>query len=130
MGKNPAQKAKANAATAKDKDVVRVEAKTKKKKVAKVIVAADERCCKISKCKRPYRAKGYCQSHYKMWKRGEYGLARYKTCKANDCRKPMTLNRHGLCEDHFQSIYVKGVAAPKPAATPAPAKEEKQAQAS
>ena len=26
-----------------------------------------EAACKIEKCKRPYRAKGYCNVHYKKW---------------------------------------------------------------
>lgn len=129
MGKNPAQKAKAQKAAAADQPVeAKVEAKTKKKP-AKVAKASGERACKIAKCKHEYRAKGYCNAHYKKWKRGEYGLARYKTCKASECRKPMTLNRHGLCEEHFQSIYVKGVAAPKPAAPAKETKENKEAAA-
>ena len=27
--------------------------------------------CTVEGCKRPYRAKGYCVTHYKLWRRGE-----------------------------------------------------------
>src|SRR4051812_17424462 len=64
--------------------------------------------CRITSCKREFRAKGYCKFHYKQWRQGKFGLARYKTCKDNNCRKPMAMNRHGYCEDHFQGYYVKG----------------------
>ena len=57
--------------------------------------------CSIEGCKRPYRAKGYCVTHYKLWRRGEVEghTARYKTCTKEACRKP---RMHGsLCEEHF-----------------------------
>lgn len=123
MGKNPAQKAKEQAAKAAD--AVVSSRKTKEKKTTKKKVVAKEaaeRGCKIAKCKREYRAKGYCRVHYKKWRRGEYGLARYKTCGSMDCKKPMVVNHFGLCEDHFQSQFVRGEAAPK-AAAPAPAEK-------
>lgn len=130
MGKNPAQKAKAVEAANKDKVVDRpARAKKVAKASAKAAPTAAVEACKIAKCKREYRAKGYCNVHYKKWKQGEFGLARYKTCKSPECRKPIVQNRHGFCEDHFQSIYVKGVAAPKPAAPAKEAKESKEAAA-
>ncbi len=119
MGKKPAQK---SAVEAKKKVASKVE---KTKKAVKAVVAKPEgdahESCKIKGCKREYRAKGYCKAHYRKWPQGEYGVARYKTCHSTDCRKPMVLNRHGLCEDHFQKYYVKGEAAPvaAPAAKPA-----------
>jgi len=77
--------------------------------------------CKIEKCKRPYRAKGYCQVHYKKWRRGEYGVGRYKTCNNEGCRKPMAKNT-GLCAEHQEALMkskqkTASVAAPAPAAT-------------
>lgn len=57
--------------------------------------------CKIKDCKRPYRAKGYCNVHYKKWRQGEYGKARYKTCGNEGCRKP--LHRFGMCAEHFEA---------------------------
>lgn len=90
--------------------------------------------CKVASCKRGYRAKGYCTSHYREWRHGKFGVARYKTCSDFECRKPMAKNRHGYCEDHFQNYYVKGLEVHKaPTAAPAaepkasPPKEEKAA---
>ncbi len=87
----------------------------------------EEQSCKIKKCKRSYKAKGYCVAHYKQWRNGKFGLSRYKTCGQMDCRKPMTKNRHGYCEDHFQAIYVKGTMSA--AAAPEKKKEEAPAAA-
>ena len=67
--------------------------------------------CKVKSCKRTYRAKGYCVAHYRKWRHGAFGIARYKTCSSTDCRKPMVVNRHGFCEEHFQKFYVKGESA-------------------
>lgn len=129
MGKNPAQKAKE--IEAKKKAETKTEAPAKVAKKKKVVAKAEgEKCCKIKSCKREYRAKGYCRMHYKKWRRGEYGMARYKTCKDFECRKPMAQNRHGYCEDHFQNYYVKGMEVHKVVAPAAPAKEEKPAAAS
>jgi hypothetical protein len=59
-----------------------------------------EQKCSKEGCKRPYRAKGYCVTHYKQWRRGELEghKARYNTCSKEGCRKPAT--RAGLCEEH------------------------------
>ena len=68
--------------------------------------------CSIEKCKRPYRAKGLCVTHYKLWRRGElegWGT-RYKTCSKEGCRKKRELG--GLCAEHAG----KGAAAEAPAA--------------
>ena len=64
--------------------------------------------CQVKGCKRPYRAKGYCVTHFKEWRRGELGKARYRRCKKEGCNKPMV--RRGLCAEHV---------APKAAAAPA-----------
>lgn len=101
-----------------------------KKSAPAVIDIKTLRCgksCTIKNCKRQYKAKGYCKTHYKKWRLGEYGKARYKTCVNRDCHAARVRNRHGFCEEHFQNYYVKGMAqtkapAPeKPAAKPASA---------
>ncbi|MBI4402818.1 MAG: hypothetical protein HY537_01580 [Deltaproteobacteria bacterium] len=79
--------------------------------------------CRVGSCKRAYRAKGYCASHYRKWRRGEYGKARYKICHAMDCRRAMVQNRHGYCDDHYQNFYVKGIKTPKPVAAKPEQKE-------
>lgn len=113
MGKKPAAKslesAKATEAKKVDKEV-KVEAEeSKKPKKHAASKAAKPTSCKIKSCKRDYRAKGYCRVHYKKWRQGEYGVARYKTCSEFECRKSMARNRHGYCEDHYQNYYVKGM---------------------
>lgn len=59
-----------------------------------------ERKCSVEGCKRPYRAKGYCVTHYKTWRRGELEghRARYKLCSKEGCKKPA--GRYGLCDEH------------------------------
>ncbi len=104
---------KAAAAAGAKSDVVGSATKKEAAKAVKVHHEHKDRAkqhCKMKSCKREYRAKGYCRVHYKKWRRGEYGLARYKTCgdKAG-CRKPMAMNRQGFCEEHFQNYFVKGV---------------------
>jgi hypothetical protein len=51
-------------------------------------------------CKRPYRAKGMCITHYKLWRRGELEgqKGRYKTCTKEACRKPREFG--SLCAEH------------------------------
>lgn len=62
--------------------------------------ASDEHKCSVANCKRPYRAKGYCVTHYKLWRRGEVEghKARYKICSKEGCKKPA--GRYGLCDEH------------------------------
>ena len=58
--------------------------------------------CKIEGCKRPYRAKGYCVSHYQKWRRGELDAKpRYKICCEENCRQP--LFKKGYCEQHYSA---------------------------
>lgn len=137
MGKKPAAKAQEEAkktpATEETKDKaekVHVEAEPEKKHKAyhASSKSREELSCKIKKCKRSYKAKGYCTFHYKEWRNGKFGMARYKTCGHMECKKPMSLNRHGYCEDHFQAIYVKGtVTTAAPAEEKAPEKKESAA---
>jgi hypothetical protein len=117
------KKSEAKKAPPKKKKVVAAKAET-----ASVGNKRSDKVCKIASCKRAYKAKGYCRFHYKQWRHGKFGVARYKSCKDIGCFKPVSLNRHGFCEEHFQSYYVKGVAqakvaAPEKPAEKAPAKE-------
>lgn len=82
--------------------------------------------CKMEGCKRPYRAKGYCQVHYRKWRNGELKKPRYKTCNAAGCHKPMT--QAGLCETHYKEAWGlnKGEGAAKEEAV-APAAEAPKA---
>lgn len=58
--------------------------------------------CREKGCKRPYRAKGLCNVHYKLWRQGKYGSKqRYKTCSKEGCRAKAV--RHGLCETHLKA---------------------------
>jgi hypothetical protein len=126
MGKKPAAKSEATAtAKATKAKSVEVTAKPAKKVAAKAKSA--EQSCKVASCKREYKAKGYCKAHYKKWRQGAFGLARYKTCGSLDCKKPMGTNRHGYCEEHFQNYYVKGVAVAKAPVAEKPATEKKEA---
>ena len=81
-----------------------------------------EQHCEVKGCKREYRAKGYCNTHYRQWRQGAFGHRRYTACSSTSCFKPMGKNRHGFCEEHYQSYYVKGMAVAKPAEEAKPAK--------
>lgn len=45
----------------------------------KTTLSREEKACKIKGCKRPYRAKGYCNVHYRRWRKGDLGSARHST---------------------------------------------------
>ena len=81
-----------------------------KKKVAHAHARSKSvgKACSVSGCKRPYKAKGYCVTHYGIWRRAEGDLKkqRYKTCSKEECKKPMF--RWGLCEEHFKAAAKKG----------------------
>ena len=82
-------------------------------------VATQERKCKIEGCKRPYRAKGYCTTHYQQWRRGTLPKARFKTCnfgvnklkrgEKKECLK--AIFHSGLCEEHYKAKFGKKEAA-------------------
>ena len=55
--------------------------------------------CSVENCKRPYRAKAYCNVHYKLWRHHELPNGRYKICTKEGCRKPRALPG-SLCEEH------------------------------
>lgn len=106
MGKKPAEKETTKKIPKKESAIK----KEKKKSVSKPHRKKEKpTACKVSGCKRPYRAKGYCRIHYKKWRHGQYGKTRYKCCKENECFKPMALNKHGYCEKHYAEKYIKGV---------------------
>jgi hypothetical protein len=60
------------------------------------------RACKSKGCKRPYRAKGYCNVHYRKWRRGELEKkGRYRICTEEKCRKATF--KKGYCEQHYSA---------------------------
>jgi hypothetical protein len=73
--------------------------------------------CKKDGCSKGVRAKGYCDRHYRQWRRGKLPKPRYSTCNAEACRKPQS--RRGLCEEHYAKEYSK-----KATAEPVPAPAE------
>jgi len=74
--------------------------------------------CKIAGCEKGVRGKGYCERHYRAWRRGKLPKARYRSCNAEGCLKPVV--RRGLCGEHFESTYAKAKAAEAaPAIAPA-----------
>lgn len=86
------------------------------------------RSCRVEGCRRPYRAKGYCNVHYRKWRRGELDKQRYQTCnlgakkrkrgEKKECLKPVY--RRGLCQEHYQAKFGKKEQAPEqPAAAEA-----------
>jgi len=44
----------------------------------KTTLTRAERSCQVKGCKRPYRAKGYCNVHYKQWRKGLLPKTRIK----------------------------------------------------
>jgi len=71
--------------------------------------------CKLDGCEKDVRGKGYCDRHYRAWRRGKLPKPRYSSCNTADCHKPIHLR--GVCAEHFQATYVKT----KPAQAQAPA---------
>jgi hypothetical protein len=57
--------------------------------------------CKAAGCEQDVRGKGYCERHYRAWKRGKMPKPRFTRCNAEGCTKPATI-RH-LCETHHAS---------------------------
>ena len=68
--------------------------------------------CSVEGCKRPYRAKTYCNVHYAAWRRGENEAhkARYKRCTKEACRKPRS-GTGSLCEEHKAAAKAEGAPA-------------------
>jgi hypothetical protein len=65
----------------------------------------EQKKCREEGCKVPYKAKGYCVKHYRLWRQHKLGKKqRYKVCGKEGCRKPMV--RWGLCEEHYKAAQV------------------------
>jgi len=92
-------------------------------KAAETKKTAEAKKCSIKDCKRPHRAKGYCNTHFKKWRAGEIEghKPRYKTCKEENCKKPMFAK--GLCEQHFGALMASKKGQPAEAAAAVPATE-------
>ena len=63
-------------------------------------LSREESTCSIDGCKRPYRAKNYCNVHYKAWRRGEVKghPGRYKICSKEACNKARVTG--AFCAEH------------------------------
>ena len=59
----------------------------------------EQKKCRTEGCKRPYRAKDYCNVHYRLWRHGKLPKARYKICTKEGCRKPRAVPG-SLCDEH------------------------------
>ena len=58
----------------------------------------EEKKCQQEGCKRPYRAKEYCNVHYRLWRHGKLPFGRYKICTKEGCRKPRA--KGSVCAEH------------------------------
>jgi len=65
--------------------------------------------CKAASCDKSIRAKGYCDRHYRAWRKGKLGKPRHPSCNEAGCGKAPL--RRGLCADHFAKSYGKSKAA-------------------
>lgn len=59
--------------------------------------------CKADSCDKEVRAKGFCDRHYRKWRKGLMGKPRHNTCHTEKCTKPR--QQRGLCDEHFQKEY-------------------------
>ena len=75
---------------------------------------AKDGTCKAESCDRTVRAKGYCDRHYRKWRKGLMGKPRYRTCVEEGCRKRRA--RQSLCEEHWAKKQSKSA---QPSAAPA-----------
>jgi hypothetical protein len=64
--------------------------------------------CKAESCDKDVRAKGYCDRHYRAWRKGSMGKPRHRSCNEKGCGKAPA--RRGLCADHFAKRQTKGAA--------------------
>ena len=72
--------------------------------------------CREDGCKVPYKAKGYCVKHYRLWRQHKLGKKqRYKICSKEGCKKPMV--RWGLCDEHYKGTQTGGEAGAPAAAS-------------
>jgi hypothetical protein len=80
---------------------------------------ASKGSCKAEACDKVVVGKGYCQRHYRQWRQGAMPKARYKTCRAEGCRKPQAAGAR--CAEHQKKKVVAPAAAPAAEAAPAAA---------
>lgn len=76
----------------------------------------DKGTCKAEGCSQSVRAKGYCDRHYRRWRKGAMGKPRHRSCNEAGCGKAPV--RRGLCPDHFAKHHSKAAAEAAAAATP------------
>ncbi len=72
--------------------------------------------CKAESCDKAVRAKGYCDRHYRSWRKGKLAKPRHRSCNEAACGKAPS--RRGLFPEHFAKHYA---GKPKEAAAAAPA---------
>jgi hypothetical protein len=87
--------------------------------------------CKIEGCAGDVRGKGYCDRHYRAWRRGKLPKPRYTRCNAAGCTKPAA--RRSLCLQHFGATHGKAKKAEGAAAgssAPPPEADEQGTEAS
>jgi hypothetical protein len=66
---------------------------------------AETSTCKAESCDKAVRAKGYCDRHYRAWRKGKLGKPRHRSCNESGCGKAPS--RRGLCPEHFGKHYGK-----------------------
>ena len=71
---------------------------------------ASKGTCKADSCEKDVRAKGYCDRHYRKWRKGLMGKPRHRSCNEKDCGKAP--HRRGLCEEHYLKHFAKKAAEP------------------
>ena len=69
---------------------------------------ANKGTCKSDNCGKDVRAKGYCDRHYRKWRKGLLAKPRRKSCNADGCHKPQ--GNRGLCPEHFAKEFIKATA--------------------
>ncbi len=66
---------------------------------------ANKGTCKAESCEKDVRAKGYCDGHFRKWKKGLLAKPRRKSCNADGCHKPQ--GNRGLCAEHHAKEFTK-----------------------
>ncbi len=61
--------------------------------------------CKAENCEKDVRGKGYCDRHYRKWRKGLLAKPRHRSCNEQGCGKAPI--RQGLCLDHFTKKHKK-----------------------
>ena len=80
---------------------------------------ASKGTCKAEKCEKDVRAKGYCDRHYRKWRKGLLAKPRHRTCNEDGCSKPRV--RQALCAEHFDKRHSKAAKGGEAPAAAAPA---------